>query len=106
MGTWENNQNALREYANTLRGGIPSNYKNISNVALGSMINAAWARQAQEEAERKGTGEEHFPGKLRKQWNGFISKFRGSNGRTNESGLSRTSAQARRAAATMRRTSE
>lgn len=53
MGTWENNQNALREYANTLRGGIPSNYKNISNVALGSMINAAWARQAQEEAERK-----------------------------------------------------
>lgn len=53
MGTWENNQNALREYANTLRGGIPSNYKNISNVALGSMINAAWARQAQEEAEKK-----------------------------------------------------
>ena len=53
MGTWENNQNALREYANTLRGGIPSNYKNISNVALGSMINAAWAKQAQEEAERK-----------------------------------------------------
>lgn len=53
MGTWENNQNALREYANTLRDGIPSNYKNISNVALGSMINAAWAKQAQEEAERK-----------------------------------------------------
>ena len=53
MGTWENNQNALREYANTLRGGIPSNYKNISNVALGSMINAAWARQAEIDAERK-----------------------------------------------------
>ena len=53
MGTWESNQNALREYANTLRGGIPSNYKNISNVALGSMINAAWARQAEIDAERK-----------------------------------------------------
>lgn len=53
MGTWESNQNALKEYANNIRSGIPSNYKNISNVALGSLINAAYQKQAQEEAEKK-----------------------------------------------------
>lgn len=54
MGTWENNQQALRDYASAVRGNIsPSSLRNMSNIALGSLLNSVWAKQAQEEAERK-----------------------------------------------------
>lgn len=54
MGTWENNQQALRDYASAVRGNIsPSSLRNMSNIALGSLLNSVWVKQAQEEAERK-----------------------------------------------------
>lgn len=50
MGQWENEmRNALNQYSNNT-GNI---YSGLTSRELGAIANAAWARQVQEEAERK-----------------------------------------------------
>ena len=50
MGQWENEmRKALDQYS----GNINNSYTGMSNRALGALANAAWARQAEIDAERK-----------------------------------------------------